>query len=151
MSAPSLRWSGNGYFDHNRGSAPIENDFSNWTWARHKLSNDSAIVYDTTPRGSKRVSLALRFGASGEAERFEPPPLVTLRPTEWRIARETRSEHSGEATARTLEDTPFYARSVIRTRICGELATGMHESLSLDRFAKRWVQLMLPFRMPRRP
>jgi carotenoid 1,2-hydratase len=26
----------------------------------------------------------------------------------------------------------------------------MHESLSLDRFASRWVQAMLPFRMPRR-
>ena len=28
MSDPQLRWSGHGYFDHNRGSAPIENDFS---------------------------------------------------------------------------------------------------------------------------
>jgi carotenoid 1,2-hydratase len=26
----------------------------------------------------------------------------------------------------------------------------VHESLDLDRFAQRWVQLLLPFRMPRR-
>ncbi|HBM14153.1 MAG TPA: carotenoid 1,2-hydratase, partial [Rhodospirillaceae bacterium] len=28
--------------------------------------------------------------------------------------------------------------------------TGVHESLNLDRFNKRWVQVLLPFRMPRR-
>jgi len=27
----------------------------------------------------------------------------------------------------------------------------MHESLDLDRFRSRWVQSLLPFRMPRRP
>jgi carotenoid 1,2-hydratase len=27
--------------------------------------------------------------------------------------------------------------------------TAVHESLSLDRFQARWVQAMLPFRMPR--
>jgi carotenoid 1,2-hydratase len=61
-----------------------------------------------------------------------------------------RSDNAGEVTARILEDTPFYARSVIRAQLCGETAIGMHESLSLDRFASRYVQWMLPFRMPRR-
>ena len=27
--------------------------------------------------------------------------------------------------------------------------TAMHESLCLDRFSRRWVQTLLPFRMPR--
>ena len=45
----------------------------------------------------------------------------------------------------TLEDTPFYARSVL---VNGSDLT-MHESLSLDRFRSPWVQVMLPFRMPR--
>jgi carotenoid 1,2-hydratase len=49
----------------------------------------------------------------------------------------------------TLEDTPFYARSLVETRLAGETATCVHESLSLDRFDSRIVQLMLPFRMPR--
>jgi carotenoid 1,2-hydratase len=49
----------------------------------------------------------------------------------------------------TLEDTPFYARSVLETEVFGKRATAMHESLSLTRFSKPWVQAMLPFRMPR--
>jgi carotenoid 1,2-hydratase len=49
----------------------------------------------------------------------------------------------------TLEDSPFYTRSVLSTHLLGEPATAMHESLSLDRFSTAWVQLMVPFRMPR--
>jgi carotenoid 1,2-hydratase len=49
----------------------------------------------------------------------------------------------------TLEDGPFYARSILSTRVFGEDVPAMHESLSLDRFRKPWVQAMLPFRMPR--
>jgi len=33
--------------------------------------------------------------------------------------------------------------------LLGESVTAMHESLSLDRFRARWVQMLLPFRMPR--
>ena len=50
----------------------------------------------------------------------------------------------------TLEDTPFYSRSVIETGLFGEQVTAVHESLSLDRFQAPWVQAMLPFRIPRR-
>jgi len=50
---------------------------------------------------------------------------------------------------RTYEDTPFYARSLLATEHDGLPATAMHESLDLDRFASRWVQCLLPFRMPR--
>ena len=50
---------------------------------------------------------------------------------------------------KTLEDAPFYARSVISARLLDEPVTLMHESLSLDRFRKPIVQAMLPFRMPR--
>ena len=49
----------------------------------------------------------------------------------------------------TLEDTPFYARSVIAAGLAGQRVTAMHESLSMDRFSTAWVQAMLPFRMPR--
>ena len=50
---------------------------------------------------------------------------------------------------RTLEDTPFYARSLLTD---GTQAPGLviHETLSLDRFGSNWVQSLLPFRMPRR-
>jgi carotenoid 1,2-hydratase len=39
---------------------------------------------------------------------------------------------------------------VVETRLCGEPATAVHESLSLDRFAALPIQMMLPFKIPRR-
>jgi carotenoid 1,2-hydratase len=50
---------------------------------------------------------------------------------------------------RTAEDAPFYARSLLDSKLLGEPVSAVHESLSLDRFNARWVQLLLPFRMPR--
>ena len=68
----------------------------------------------------------------------------------WRMARQTRSDAAGKARViKTLEDTPFYSRSIIEASVGGATVTGMHESLSLDRFDTRWVQSLLPFRMPR--
>ena len=67
------------------------------------------------------------------------------------IARGTRADDPARTRVRrTLEDTPFYARSVLSQRLLGEDVTAVHESLSLDRFRTRWVQALLPFRMPRR-
>jgi carotenoid 1,2-hydratase len=37
----------------------------------------------------------------------------------------------------------------VAARWSGHDVTAMHESLSLDRFDSRWVQTLLPFRMPR--
>jgi len=86
----------------------------------------------------------------GSVADFEPPPRVPLSGTGWRIARATRCEAGGTARAvETLEDTPFYARSLVATRLLGEDVVAMHESLSLRRFDTRWVQALLPFRMPR--
>lgn len=150
MQDPKLSWRGHGYFDHNRGPAPLEDDFAFWTWARLPLREGTAILYDTVPRTGQPVSIALRYDTRGAVASFEPPRSVALPRTGWRVARSIRSDDEGEVAARTLEDTPFYARSVVSTRILGQRTTGIHESLSLDRFASRWVQMLLPFRMPRR-
>ncbi len=149
MRDPELSWTGHGYADHNRGAAPLESDFARWSWARFPLRKGNVIFYDTVPRRGNPVSLALRHTRSG-VERLTAPPSVALPQTGWRMPRELHSDAVDETTVRTLEDTPFYARSVVTARLLGEPATGMHESLSLDRFASRWVQAMLPFRMPRR-
>ena len=67
------------------------------------------------------------------------------------MARGTRADAGGTATVtRTWEDSPFYVRSALRTRLFGEECTAVHESLSLDRFRMGIVRAMLPFRMPRR-
>ncbi|MBE7220467.1 MAG: hydratase, partial [Caulobacteraceae bacterium] len=50
----------------------------------------------------------------------------------------------------TLLDAPFYARSVIGTRLLGQDVEAIHESVSLDRFRNPIIQTFLPWRMPRR-
>ena len=67
----------------------------------------------------------------------------------WGVARPTRSEDGTARLVRKLEDTPFYTRSEIRTRLLGQEATAVHESLALDRFAALPVQVMLPLKVPR--
>jgi carotenoid 1,2-hydratase len=152
LDHPALEWQGDGYLDSNAGEIALERSFIRWHWSRSSLhGGDTAILYDVTRRDSSRTSLALRFGADGGFGRFDPPPEHALPDTMWRIGRATRSESPGAApVARTLEDTPFYARSTVQTQLLGESVGSVHESLDLDRFSSRWVQTLLPFRMPRR-
>ncbi len=149
MQQPALSWSGTGYFDINSGSEPLEDCFERWDWSCARLKEGSAILYDVTYRDGATRSLALRFDGSGAAQPFTPPQCVALPATGWGIRRRTRSEGSRPSVEQTLEDGPFYARSVLRGRLLGEDTTAMHESLSLARFRQRWVQALLPFRMPR--
>lgn len=148
---PDLQWSGQGYFDSNRGEEPLEDAFECWDWSRANTPSGTSMLYDVTARSGTGASLALRFNAAGEVEECPAPPRVRLPTTGiWRIKRGTQCEPGYQArVVETLEDTPFYARSLVETRLFGETATCVHESLSLDRFASPVVQLMLPFRMPR--
>jgi carotenoid 1,2-hydratase len=151
LDRPKLRWSGTAYFDSNFGSEPLEARFKSWTWSRAHLSRDAIVLYDAQRHGGSCAALALSFGPDGAVTPLEPPPPVPLPRTGWRLARSTRADADAAVTLRrTLEDTPFYARSVLETRLCGEPAEVFHESLSLDRFRSGIVRAMLPFRMPRR-
>jgi carotenoid 1,2-hydratase len=150
MKSPSLRWCGSGYFDTNAGSSALEDDFSSWTWSRADTEDGAVIFYDAVARNGEESPLALRFDGRGGYERFTPPAVTRLPSTGWGIGRSTRSEDPASAQVlRTLEDTPFYARSIVTSEVFGERRIAMHESLSLERFRKRWVQTLLPFRMPR--
>ncbi len=153
LSEPQLRWQGHGYLDTNDGDAPLEDGFRHWHWSRAALpGGDAAVLYDAWRRDGSRATLALRFGRHGESETFAAPPPADLPASRWGIGRTTRSDASAAAQVqRTLEDGPFYARSLVNARWAGQPVRAMHESLQLDRFARRWVQAMLPFRMPRRP
>ena len=147
---PSLRWLGDGYFDTNTGDAPLEDGFTTWQWSRAAMRDGTAILYEADKRGGGVAELALKYDASGSFEQFEPPPRVALARSGWRMARSTRSDTpDGTKVDRTLEDAPFYARSIVSGHLLGEPVTMMHESLSLDRFRNPLVQAMLPFRMPR--
>lgn len=149
LTHPALSWSGPAYFDTNEGSAPLEQDFVQWDWCRAPMRDASAVLYNAERRDGSRQSLALRIGDDGAVEDIEPPPPVELPRTLWRITRPTRAEGGAASVVRTLEDTPFYARSVIRTRLLGQEATAVHESLSLDRFRSPAMFAMLPFKVPR--
>lgn len=148
FAEPAVRWSGTGYLDCNWGAEPLEQAFHSWSWSRAPLARGAAVLYDVWPRHGSRRAMALRFDGSGAAQPMEPPPQRLLPRTLFGIARQTRSE-SAATLVRTLTDSHFYARSMIKAKLCGESVVGVHESLSLDRFATRWAKLLLPFRMPR--
>jgi carotenoid 1,2-hydratase len=143
-----LRWSGHGYLDANFGDEPLESRFHRWDWARACLGNLTTILYETERRDGTSLSMALAFDSAGRAMHLPQPPRQRLPSTRWRIARATRADQA-PGIVETLEDAPFYARSVIETHILGRRTRAMHESLSLDRFRKPWVRALLPFRMPR--
>lgn len=145
---PSSRWTGTGYVDANAGSAPLEEAFSSWMWSRAALGRrGAAVLYDVVRRDQDRLAVAMAFDERG-ARSIEVPPQRELARTKWRLPRSTRSEGSASVKY-TLEDTPFYARSIVCSELCGERVESVHESLSLDRFSSSWVKLLLPFRMPR--
>ena len=147
---PALRWSGAGYLDHNAGDGALEAAFTHWNWCRAPLARDTAILYEVFGCDGSSRNVALRIDPAGAVEPFAAPAAFALPRTRWGVQRGTRTEAAGSSgVLRTLEDAPFYARSVIRTRLLGESAEAMHESLDLRRFAAPWVQAMLPFRIPR--
>jgi carotenoid 1,2-hydratase len=149
---PAIHWSGQGYMDSNSGGEPLEDAFTGWSWSRTKIGRQTAVTYDVACRDGQHSSIAMRFDPTGRSDTFDPPSRQRLPGTGWRMARETRSDIDHmPRVRRTLEDSPFYARSLLSIGLFGVEATAIHESLSLDRFRSGVVKAMLPFRMPRWP
>lgn len=152
LQDPAWRWRGAAYLDSNRGALPLEASFQHWQWARAALGgSQAAVVYGAQERSGAQTHLALQFDAGGGARPFNAPPLQPLPHSLWGLPRSQRSDAGIPPLLHTtLEDTPFYARSLVQARWLGQPVLAMHESLRLDRFALPWVQALLPFRMPRR-
>jgi carotenoid 1,2-hydratase len=151
LDRPGLTWSGPGYLDTNDGDRPLEADFRQWDWCRAPHQGGATILYNAERLEGGEQSLALKVHPDGHVEHFEAPRRATMAPTLWRVPRHTRADPG--ATPRilqTLTDSPFYARSVMETRLLGTNVTAVHESLDMQRFTAPWVQAMLPFRVPRR-
>lgn len=151
LREPRLRWSGHGYLDSNWGSEPLAEGFRDWDWARATLRSGTVVLYDARRRDGSRQTLALHCDAQGRIAPFAPPPATALPRTRWwQLPRTVLND--ADDTPRliaTFEDTPFYARSLVRVQLLGEPTIAIHESLSLERFTRPWVQALLPFRMPR--
>jgi carotenoid 1,2-hydratase len=151
LEKPDLHWTGTGYLDTNDGDEPMEDRFATWNWSRAHLGRETFVFYDVVGRGEPPRGLALRYDEAGRLTEFAPPPVAPLKSGLWGVARATRAEPGFDAKVeRSLEDAPFYTRSVVSSHLEGQAVTAMHESLSLDRFRAPWVQAMLPFKMPRR-
>ena len=155
FTRPKLSWQGWAYVDSNEGDEPIDQGFSDWDWSRAHLPDGStAVLYDLRSPGMDAQSsnvLALRFSNGQAPQAFSPGIRQSLGRTGWGLHRQSFQE--GKQAARlqsSLEDTPFYARSVIRTTVLGHDVLAMHETLDARRFASAWVQSLLPWRMPRK-
>ena len=150
LAHPGLSWRGDGYLDSNFGEEPLEAGFRDWHWSRAHLRRDVAVLYEGTRADGEPFELALRMDRQGRWEDMPLPPRRTLPRSFWQLERLTRADADAwPQVQRTWVDAPFYARSKLSTRLYGEDACAVHESLSLPRFCAPSVQWMLPFKMPR--
>ena len=130
------------------GSRPLESTFDTWFWSRATSSEGAHIIYDKTLLDGSRSGFAIDIDHHGAIRDRALPPETELGKSFWRMQRPARLDGpKGRVTL--LEDSPFYTRSLVETQIGVEPVTAFHESLSLTRFKTPWMQMMLPFRMPR--
>lgn len=149
-SPTPLRFAGLGYHDANFGDEPLEAAFHAWNWSRVSGPDEAIVLYDGRRRDQSALRLGRVFAADGSTRAIEAPQEVDLGRTRWRIGRSTRADAGGGAELlRTLEDTPFYARSEIAVEIAGGRHVGVHEALDLDRFASPAIQHLLTYKTRR--
>lgn len=149
LTEPALTLRGSGYHDANCGDEPLEAAFRAWHWSRASTATRTAVLYDARRVDGSALEMGRVFGADGGSEPLAAPRRVDLGRSRWLLPRVTRTDGGPARVLRTLEDTPFYARSAIETHLAGERMTAVHESLSLERFSSPVVQTMLPFRIRR--
>ena len=150
FETPDLSWTGTGYFDTNRGEAPLEAAFRSWTWTRFETDTGARIVYDVTECDGTVHPLSLTV--DGEGVHVMPPPAMQLLPrTSWGVERLVPCDIGASATqTRMMENAPFYARTGVESTLNGHKLFGVNENLSLARVANPVVRMMLPFKMFRR-
>jgi carotenoid 1,2-hydratase len=151
LDAPAIQWRGHAYLDSNEGTEPVIHAFKEWDWSRANMANGSvSVLYDIREKMGRENLLALQFHRDGSVTHFNAPPRHALPKAFWRVGRSIRSDqHSPPTVVQTLEDTPFYIRSVIASSIEGERVVSMHETLNIPRLDSISTRLMLPFKMPR--
>lgn len=144
LDSPSLAWQGRGYSDTNFGAEPLHEGFDDWCWCRWHDGDKARIQYRARATDGTGTALDLSIGADGEVRRRPLPNAERLPASGWRIAREWYPQTAGGRVG-AIDDTPFYARSLLWPQSGGRPL--MHESLDLARFRAGWVRRLLPFRM----
>lgn len=153
LHRPNLRWLGNAYVDSNAGTVPLESTFRGWHWTRTEpQSGRGHIFYNRQFWDGSNQAFSISYDEAnkleindgrGEASALSATPI-------WRCQRPVVCAEPSARVVKTLEDTPFYARSKLLMGCEGQLVPAMHEYVDLARFERTWVQTLLPFRMPRR-
>jgi carotenoid 1,2-hydratase len=151
LTHPDLRWQGHAYFDSNEGDEPIERAFVRWDWLRAPLPDGRcAVLYDVLTRDGEPHLIGARFAPDGSDTPFMLRQRQRLPPTRWwRVDRRVPVDTAPAFVQQTLEDTPFYARSLLRVSLRDEPTDAIHETLDVTRLCSPAVQWMLPWRMPR--
>ena len=144
---PRVRFRGTGYFDMNRGECPLEETFASWSWSRVSDGRRGAIAYDVAMRDGSTRARSFRSACGEDLVIARDDQVVSLPTTRFGLPRRARGGEGATELVRTLEDGPFYARSVVTTTLAGQRAMGIHETVSLDRFRAPWVRFLVPFRM----
>ncbi|MEL7128270.1 MAG: carotenoid 1,2-hydratase [Pseudomonadota bacterium] len=151
FDAPKRTWTGRAYVDTNWGTEPLETGFDYWDWSRTEGPDGSAkIRYVSDLASGGATDFCVGFDTSGEISTHTLEPQTTLPPTPiWRIPRRA-GLLNGETPElmRTLEDTPFYSRSLLNHPASGVRA--VHESFSGKRLRSNLIKSLLMVRMPRR-
>ena len=147
LVAPGIKIRGCGYHDSNFGDEPLEAAFVDWTWSRASLADRTAVLYDALRCDGSSLRLGRLFHADGEVTPLLAPREVELGRSRWLLPRSIRTDGEEARVVRTLEDTPFYARTEVATSLGREPVKAVHETLSLSRFTSPVVQSMLPFRI----
>ncbi|MEO1304846.1 MAG: carotenoid 1,2-hydratase [Pseudomonadota bacterium] len=148
---PGLSWQGHGYVDSNYGLEPVTRGFDYWDWSRTPLENgDTLIRYVTDSVAGPQRDLNISIGKDGTIQPAAYSESTQLPSTSiWRINRRAGLlNHADPFIVQTLEDTPFYSRSIINYP-SGTSGYATHETLSCRRLRSPIVRAMLPFRMPR--
>lgn len=146
LSHPELRFEAAAYHDANSGPEPLIAAFRRWRWYRATTGDATTVFYEGERRDGSSFEIARAYERSGPRP-LALRPLWPLRPSRWALRRAMRA--AGEARiVRDLEDTPFYARSLVRCGPGGGVLA-IHEHLELERLRARWVQTLLPYRMRR--
>ena len=149
LEEPQLRFEGPAYFDANAGDEPITHGFSTWNWSRLHTPSETVVTYHAEPRRSAAVALAHRYTGRGTRAPL-PTILAPLPRTRWGLSRRAAVDPGQAASVlRTLEDTPFYARTLVTTELAGTRGVAVHESLDATRLTRAWVRFLLPFRSRR--
>lgn len=151
LDEPALRFRGHGYLDGNSGTEGLEAGFRSWQWSRASLDGGTraALTYDVERVDGTRASHGRVLSRRG-VERSTALERAPLSRTRWGLEREIACDRGASPKlATTMEDTPFYSRSLVRAPVHGEEALIMHESLSMDRFVAPWVRFLVPFRTRR--